>query len=179
MMALALFSFSGCRESMVRRALPAPVRDEVQVTLEGRIYRWWGADNFEFGDYQELHYILVQGIHSPPPNHELFDRSREVTFELTRNKHVTINVRDRDRFMREIAEVLIPSDDLDQPLDLGLELIERGWAEYNGADFEKADSYRDAELGARASKRGMWANIDSLEQADRDYQGTDHAPLRR
>lgn len=158
---------------MARRALPAPISEEVQVSLRGRIYRWWGGDNFEFGDHQRLHYILVQGIKSPAPGSKHYHAAKQATIDLTRSRRVLINVKDRDMMMREIAEVLVPVEmgkpdneswsdgpldgsDVDR-FDLGLRLIELGWAEYNGLEFEKVAAYQTAEELARQQKLGIWS----------------------
>lgn len=156
-----------------RRALPAPIREEVEMTLTGRVYGIWGADNFEFGDYLELHYILVQGIQAPAPGEPFFHQAKRASANLIRDRRVIIKVKQRDEMMREIAEVYVPfvkgipeGKSLDGPqdpvpgeyFDLGLKLIEAGWARYNGSPSEFAKAYQDAENHARTQKIGIWQN---------------------
>ena len=162
----------GCNQSMARRSLPAPLRDPVEVTLRGRVGRVWGGDNFEFGDYSELHYVLVRGIHSPAPGEPYFEDARQATFELTRGRRVIVEVQDRDIMMREVATINVPlkkgkpeseawndgptAPNEEEYFDLGHRLIEMGWAEFDGTVFEQTQRYQDAEKKAKANGVGMW-----------------------
>ena len=162
MVTCLLALFAGCGNSGAPRSLPAPLRDVDQIQLKGQVFRWWGADNFEFGDQRQLHYIILQGITAPAPGEPYFIESRSATIRLTKNREITIDVVDRDPFMREIAVVTIPreaeeANQAQASLDLGLELLNQGWARFDGSAIAQAEEYREAEARARNARLGIWA----------------------
>lgn len=162
---VALMQF-GCDGPIVKRALPAPPRMEAKVTLEGKIRRFWGGDNFEFGHGLNLHYVLLRGVDSPDPGQPLYHESRSLASKLTRGKTVAVHAVGRDEMMRDIADVIVPvgktkGDFEGDSFNLGLELIRRGLARYNPEGFEDADKdlmlrFVRAENEARAAEIGIW-----------------------
>ena len=151
----------GCDE-MKRRALPAPLREPVERTLTGEIIGVRGGDNFEFRHDKETHYLLLRGIDASNLGKPLHQQSKRATINFTRKKTVTVHVFERDEVMREIVDVMVPvgttKGDFDsEEFDLGLELIKRGLARYNGDSFSGAERLIEAEASAKKRKVGIWA----------------------
>ena len=151
----------GCDEALERRAIPAPLRYPVEQTYTGRIVKPWGGDNFEFLSNKETHYLLLRGVDAPDPGQPFYHQSMRMTKRLTNRKQVTVHVAARDEVMREIVDVTVPvgktkGDFEADEFDLGVELIKRGWALYNGTPFEGAQQLIEAERHAKKLKIGIW-----------------------
>ena len=56
-------------------AVPAGIRAESSANLVGYIGRVWGADNFEFGDENALHYFFITGVDCPEPGQPFYEKS--------------------------------------------------------------------------------------------------------
>lgn len=156
----------GCDGPIVKRALPAPPRADVKVTLQGKIRRFWGGDNFEFSHGLNLHYVLLRGVDSPDPGESLYNESRVFASQLTRSKTVDVQVVGRDEMMREVADVIVfagksKGDFEGDPVNLGVELIRCGLARYNPEGFSDTDvnlmdTMTQAENEAKANEVGIW-----------------------
>lgn len=164
----------GCDGPIVKRALPAPPRQEVKASFQGKIYRMWGGDNFEFGQSHNLHYVLLRGVDAPDPGQPFYNESKLAATQLTRGKLVDVQVIDRDEVMREIADVVVPvgktkGDFEGDRFSLGVELIRRGLARYNPEGFaeddrELAAKYIAAEELAKKTKVGIWQPVVSADK---------------
>jgi endonuclease YncB( thermonuclease family) len=169
---LIFIGVMGCRDSIESKSLPAPIRDEVEYNLIGRIHRVWSADNFEFGDQQELHFILVRGVDCPKLGQAFHSQSRRAARALTNGKDVRIEVVGRDELMTEIADVFVSNEDnsTQDETNVGLELIKRGLGWYDGNEFEGADVYRLAQEEAKAQKIGLWSLENPVSPAEFEAQ---------
>lgn len=159
--AFATILGQGCEQSK-RRAIPAPLKDPVKQSCTGRITKVWGGDNFEFSTGKETHYMLLLGVDSPDPGQPFYMQSRKETEKIARKKVVTAHTFARDEVMREIVELIVPvgktKGDFDgDEFNLGVELIKRGWARYNGTPFDGAEELVAAEASAKEQKIGIWA----------------------
>jgi len=129
---LALVPNLGCDKIVERRAMPAPLREPADA---------------------------------PNPGAPFFNESKHETHILARKgkKEVTVHVFERDEVMHEIVEISVPvgkteGDFESDEFDLGIELIKRGWARYNGASFDGAERLIEAEASAKERKVGIWAD---------------------
>ncbi len=174
---LAVASVVGCGESIFSRALPAPLRDDVECELIGEIPRARGGDHFEFGDRNELHYILVRGVDCPKYGQEYYSKARHTTMDLTRGKRVRIKIVGRDRMMTEIGDVfVIEEGSQDQELNLALELVKAGMGWYDGNEFVGAEALKAAQAVAEENRTGLWEQDDPV--APWDFESTrTHAVL--
>lgn len=150
----------GCRDSVMTKTLPAPVRNEVEYQVEGRAYRVWAGDSFEFGDVRGLHFIVLRGVIAPSEKHPLFFKARSRLYGLVHQKRIRIEVVDRDEQMREAADVytIDPYSVSNPEENVGLRMIELGFGRYDGSEFTGADSLRQAEQVAKEKKIGIWAH---------------------
>ena len=152
----------GCDQIVTRRAMPAPLREPVEITLTGRVGRVYGGDSFEFRSGKETHFLLLLGAGAPGPGEPFYHQSLKATRNLLRGKQLTVHVVGRDEVMREFVEVTVPVGKTEgefesDEFDLGIELTKRGWARYNGASFDGAERLIEAEAYAKKRKVGVWA----------------------
>ena len=134
--------------------MPGPLREPVETTMTGHITRVSGGDNFQFLSGRETHYLLLRGVNSPNPGEPFFHQSKNTTIRLTTEKTLTVHVYERDEVMHEIVDIMVPTGDSkgdfdSDEFDLGVELIKRGWARYNGKEFDGADRLIEAETSAK------------------------------
>lgn len=162
-------SVVGCKESVMTKTLPAPIRDNIQYEMDGHVYRVWTGDSFEFGDTEELHCIMLRGIDAPNESHPFFLKSRNTLNGLIRLRKLRIKVVDRDEMMREVADVFVVdqfSVEGKEEFNVGLKMIQLGVAWYNGSEFDDAESFRQAQQEAREKRIGLWAQGSPLPQGE-------------
>lgn len=160
---LIFLGLVGCEDRRLK-SLPAPLRGNAEYDLEGRVYRIWGGDNFEFGAVNELHFVMIRGVDTPKPGQPYFDEAKEHLTGLLRRRRTRISIVSRDQMMREFADVFSrpKKSDSGQTADaietnVGLNLIQHGMGWYDGMEFEGAEAFKQAELEAREARIGLWA----------------------
>ena len=98
------------------------------------------------------HRIRLWGIDAPEANQDFGSRAKQAASGLAFGKDVTVRVRDRDRYGRTVAEVILPDG-----RSLNHELVKGGLAwwyrSYAPIDTELAR----LESEARTAKRGLWS----------------------
>lgn len=162
MLCMLLFCFAvGCTDPVNKKAMPAPLSEEKNYSLTGRVRLLWGGDNFEFGRTEQLRLVLIRGVDTPKEGQPFFLIARSVGYQLMIRNKVRIEVVDRDELKCEIADVFVVNEDpadIAGDLNVGLELIRRGLGWYDGTEFELAEEYREAEAAAREQRLGLWAD---------------------
>ena len=147
------------------KTLPAPIRSEVKYEMFGHAYRIWGGAGFEFGDLNELHYIMLRGIDAPSEDDPLFVKARSKLNAIISQKKLRIKVVGRDEMMREEADVFVvdqASTAEKEELNVGLRMIQLGFGWHNGDEFEGAEPLRQAQQEAQEKKLGVWAQSSTL-----------------
>ncbi len=158
---------AGCDQTIITKSLPAPLREETEYILEGRVDRVWGGDHFEFGDQQELHYIIVRGVDCPHYGQKYHSQSRHWTMDITAGKTVRIEVVGRDEMMVEVADVFVDAGDPSEgEINIGLELLRLGLGWYDGNVFEGSEQYRAAHQEAKQKRIGLWSQDDPVSPGD-------------
>ncbi|MFK7767869.1 MAG: thermonuclease family protein [Mariniblastus sp.] len=151
------FILSYILENAITKSLPAPIQDDVEQVMIGRVNRFWGGDNFEFGDANELHYLVIRGISSPKSGQKYYVESVKTLSKILRGKDIQIEVVARDDMMREISDVFIyQPDSKAEQYNVGLEMIRLGQAWYNGMKFKGWEDYAEAQKTARENRFGLW-----------------------
>ena len=151
---------TGCTDSIHTKSLPAPVPESDEYVLTGKVLRLWGGDNYEFGETERLHYILLRGVDTPKPGQPFFGMARNRAYWMMISKKLRVEVSGRDEAMREISDVFVVNEDpadIAGDLNVGLELLRMGFGWYDGEEFELAETYKAAEAEARAKKIGIWS----------------------
>lgn len=169
---LILLGLAGCKRPNPK-SLPAPLLDELEYELEGRIGRIWGGDSFEFGDINELHCIMIRGVDTPKPGQKYFDEAKAHLEKLARKRIARISIVDRDTMMREFADVHTrpkPVDGAEETdeteINVGLSLIQAGLGWYDGMEFEGAAVFKQAELDAKEKRIGLWVEDNPIPPWD-------------
>jgi len=139
--------------------MPAPLLGDVEYELEGCVRRIWDADKFEFGELNELHYIVIRGVDTPKPGQPYFDQAKERLTQSVRRRTTRISIVGRDSMMREFADVYSRPKNSEDAIEtnVGLDLIEQGLGWYDGLEFEGDEAFKQAELEAREKRVGLWA----------------------
>lgn len=158
---IAFLFFLGCDGKagigVGNRIVPVPPGQEAPFSYQGRIGRIWGGDNFEVVENDRVHFVYLRGIDSPAPGQFGRELAQSKTRFLAKGKQVTINVIEHDPWMREVSDVMIPTDNPDQAVDLAHELLLAGLAWFDNSDGPYSESYLAAQTQAREKKSGVWS----------------------
>ncbi len=107
------------------------------------------------------HKIRLAGIDAPEKKQAFGNSSKESLSDLAFDKTVNVETGKRDRFGRQIGKVLVNGR------DVNLVQVERGMAWFY-RQYKREQSpndqrlYEAAEDAARAGKRGLWRDADSV-----------------
>jgi len=161
---IAFLFFCGCDGKagigIGNRIVPVPPGQTAPYSYQGRIGRIWGGDNFEVVENDRVHFVYLRGIDSPAPEQFGRDLAQSLTRSLAKGKLVTVNVIEHDDWMREVSDVMIPTDNADQPVDLAHALLTEGLAWFDNSDGPYAQSYEAAQTQAREKRAGIWSQDD-------------------
>ncbi len=97
--------------------------------------------------------IRLHGIDCPEKRQAFGKRAKQLTSNLVFGKTVTVQVVDRDRYGRTIAEVLLPDG-----RSLNRELVKAGFAWWYWRYVPDDETLAQLEREARRAKRGLWAD---------------------
>lgn len=131
-------------------------------TFNGRVLSVSDGDTIVvFDNANRSHEIRLHGIDAPEGGQAFGDRSRQNLSDLIAEKEVTVTWHKRDRYRRIVGEVSINGR------DICLEQIKAGMAwHYKHYQSEQTPEdralYADAEVEARASRRGLWIDASPI-----------------
>lgn len=96
--------------------------------------------------------VWLHGVGTPEPGQDFGARAKQACSELTFGQEITVRERDKDRYGRTVAEVILPDGK-----SLKRELVREGmtWHYVKYAPADKDLAALEAE--ARAAKRGLWS----------------------
>ena len=181
---VAIFGLVGCADATfgTYRGLPAPLRNDFPYEVLGPATSSIGGDYFQMNIDGTIHFVVIEGIVAPKPGQACFDEAITQLKSLVDHQHLRLHVIGRDSQEREVAFVFVAvpavagevgsptidaskSTDPSSPksarageVDVGFEMIQRGFSWFDGSDFERADQYREAEKAARVAPRGLWVH---------------------
>ena len=162
----AVFSvFMGCESDVVDRdkSLPAPLPEKLPYEFHGKTFRVWGGDYFDMRLGQSIHYVCLEGVDSPKHGQPFGDKARQELQRITGEHDLRVVVKWLDESKVAFVRAWIPAEsDADQEIDVGLELIKRGFGWYDGSTFDGDAKYRSAEAEARKAKLGLWSQPDPV-----------------
>ena len=96
--------------------------------------------------------VRLHGVDTPETGQDFGSRAKQAASELAFGKQVTIRERDKDRYGRTVAEVILPDG-----RSLNREMVGQGtawwYSKYAPADRELAS----LEAEAKTAKRGLWS----------------------
>ncbi len=97
--------------------------------------------------------IRLHGIDSPEKRQAFGNRAKQFTSTLVFGETVTVQVVDRDRYGRTVAEVLPPDGH-----SLNRELVRAGFAWWYRRYAPDDETLEQLEREARGAQRGLWAD---------------------
>jgi micrococcal nuclease len=97
--------------------------------------------------------IRLYGIDAPEKAQPFGNRAKQMTGDLAAGKVVTVKPRDKDRYGRTVAEIILPDGK-----NLNRELVGAGMA-WHFVRYAKNDKeLAQLEADAKANKRGLWTD---------------------
>lgn len=107
------------------------------------------------------HKIRLSGIDAPEKKQAFGTRSKQSLSDLVFDKQVTVETDKKDKYGRDVGKILLTGQ------DVNLEQVTRGFA-WHYKQYEREQSANDrklyvfAEHGARADRRGLWADAEPV-----------------
>jgi micrococcal nuclease len=97
--------------------------------------------------------VRLNGIDAPEAGQPFGNRAKQFASSLAFGNVVTVRVKDRDRFGRVVADVILPDG-----RNLNQELVRTGFAWWLRRYAPNDSTLAELEAEARAAKRGLWAD---------------------
>ncbi len=101
--------------------------------------------------------IRLHGIDCPEKRQAFGNRAKQFTSKLVFGETVTVEVVDRDRYGRTVADVLLPDG-----RSLNRELVRAGFAWWYRRYAPDDETLKQLEHEARAARRGLWADAEPV-----------------
>ena len=136
------------------------------LTIRGRVVGVADGDTITvLDDAHTQHKIRLAGIDAPEKKQPFGQRSKESLSALVFDKTVSVDTDKKDRYGREIGKVVVNG------VDANLVQVQRGLAwHYKAYESEQISIdrrvYADAENQAKATRLGLWADIDPMPPWD-------------
>jgi endonuclease YncB( thermonuclease family) len=104
--------------------------------------------------------VRLWGIDAPELKQDFGRASREALSDLVAGKTVTVEVKSKDRYGRNVGVVTL--DDV----DANLAQVANGWAWWYREYAKRAEHLERAETAARGAKKGLWRGEDPVAPWD-------------
>lgn len=136
------------------------------ATIEGKVVGVADGDTITVLDSTNTqHKIRLSGIDAPEKGQPFGNRSKQSLSDLVFAKTVAVDTDKRDKYKRNVGKVMVDG------FDANLEQIRRGMAWHYKA-YEREQSaldrraYSDAEIEAKAARRGLWVDSEPVPPWD-------------
>lgn len=121
--------------------------------LTGRVVSIADGDTFTIlTDNKEQVKIRLYGVDCPEKKQDFGTKAKQFTSKLCFGKIVTVHVKNKDRYGRKIALVLLPDS-----RSVNKELLVAGMA-WHYKQYDQSREFADLELKARKSRVGIWSS---------------------
>jgi len=151
------------RSSALALFLASALTCSQAATIAGRVVGVADGDTVTVLDASNAqHKIRLSGIDAPEKKQPFGHRSKQSLSDLVIDKQVTGETDKKDKYRREVGKILLSTGQ-----DVNLEQVTRGFAWHYKA-YEQEQSANDrklydfAEQGARAGRRGLWADAEPV-----------------
>ena len=135
---------------LVALLLPAGLSGQIGNTFSGVVVSVTDGDTVSVRRGSTTVRVRVDGIDTPETNQAFGPQARTFTSALVRNKRVTVDVRDIDRYGRLVGRIRIAET------DLSVALLQEGLA-WHYTRYSDDPTLADAETQARAAQIGLWS----------------------
>jgi endonuclease YncB( thermonuclease family) len=105
--------------------------------------------------------IRFWGIDCPELKQAFGTRAKQFTARVAFGETVTVQVRDCDRYGRQVAEIILPDG-----RNLNREIVRAGYAWWYVQYARNDAELEHLEMEARRAKRGLWADKDPVPPWD-------------
>ena len=129
--------------------------------LKGKAVKITDGDTFTLlVDGHEQVRIRIDGIDAPEKGQAFGNRAKEYLSGMIWGKELTVKVSKKDKYGRSIGKISTP-----EIKEVGLEMIKAGLA-WQYRDYNKDESYAEAEKLARENKKGLWIYKNPIRPQD-------------
>lgn len=152
--------FTSCEDDVVDpdKSLPAPLPETLPYEFHGKVFRVWGGDYFDMRVGQVIHFVCLEGVDSPKHGQPFAGEAWHELSRITNDKQLRVVIKRLDESKVAFVRAWVPAEsESDQEIDVGLELIKRGFGWYDGNTFEGDTDYQSAQTEAREAKLGLWS----------------------
>lgn len=163
--------FVGCDSDVVDRdkSLPAPLPETLPYEFRGKVFRVWGGDYFDLRIDQSIHFVCLEGVDCPKPGQPFGNEAREELRRMIDDQELRVVVKWLDESKAAFVRAWVPATPEEEPeIDIGLELIKRGFGWYDGNTFDGDTEYQAAQANAREAKLGLWSQPQPVAPWDFD-----------
>ena len=123
---------------------------QIGTTLTGLVVSVADGDTVSVRRDRTTLRVRVEGIDTPELNQAFGHQAKTFTSLLLLNKHITVNVRDRDRYGRLVGRIYVDGR------DLSVALVLQGLA-WHYTRYSSDPTLAEAERQARAAQAGLWS----------------------
>jgi endonuclease YncB( thermonuclease family) len=144
--------------SFIAILLCLPIAAQQPQTITGRVYIVSDGDTIWVKTIVLTHHkIRINGIDAPESGQAFGDRAKQSLSDLVLDKKVTVTGSKTDRYGRLVGKVTLNGPDIALlQIDRGMAWFFRKYAHELSRDDARA--YEQAEMNARAERRGLWAD---------------------
>jgi endonuclease YncB( thermonuclease family) len=127
-------------------------------TITGKVVRVADGDTVTVLDASNTqHRIRLSGIDAPEKNQAFGNRSKESLSALLAGKTVTVETNKLDKYGRSLGKVMVDGTDANlEQIKLGMAWHYKAYMRDQPAIDRKI--YAEAEVEAKAAKRGLWSD---------------------
>jgi micrococcal nuclease len=137
-----LFSYFGDKYNLGQKGMPS---DETY-----RVLKVSDGDTVTINDHGEKRKLRLYGIDAPEKDQEYGMESREYLYNRIQDKAVNVDFISKDRYGRDISVIYLDGENINEAM------VKEGYAWWY-KDYAKDDlQYREYELKAKESKKGLW-----------------------
>ena len=135
---------------LITLLFPIVLTAQTATTLTGFVVSVADGDTVSVRRDRATLRIRVEGIDTPELNQAFGHQAKTFTSSLLLNKHITVDVRDRDRYGRLVGRIYVDGR------DLSVALILQGLA-WHYTRYSSDPTLAEAERQARAAQAGLWS----------------------
>lgn len=136
---LSILSFS---ESITGKVIAVSDGDTIKILVDKTTYK-----------------IRLNGVDCPEKNQDYGQKAKQFTSDMVYDKVVTADVKDKDRYGRYVADVIIDDTTLNK------ELVRNGFA-WHYKQYSNDEELSTLEDEARGSQVGLWADSEPIPPWD-------------
>ncbi len=145
-----------CQERMPNCSTTSPANQDKVSEFSGKVIKVSDGDTLDVLYENRAIRIRLAEIDCPEKKQPFGEKARRYAAELAAGREVTVKVKDRDRYGRIVAEIILPDN-----RSLNAEMLKAGFAWWY-RDYSKDKNLEELERKAVEAKIGLWADPDPV-----------------